>query len=204
MGRFNLATAPIRDALKAVEGVTLPTVNVIAWIAQNVKTISALDGEGRDGDALGKKFQVVLGEEGDERERLERERLAEAQRRELDWLLLGQKLTLRARTQNALPIWHTHSTVTGSATALGLKGDLRDGLALNGGGRLSKNGREADDAVLADHYANLDGGRPVVKRELGVEEDDGEFEEMEDVGLAGRPASTGGKTVMGMFLGDSL
>jgi transcription initiation factor TFIIE subunit alpha len=78
MGRFNLATAPIRDALKAVEGVTLPSVNVVAWIAQNVKTLSVVDGElGRE---EGKRFQVVLGGEGDERERLEKERLAEAQR----------------------------------------------------------------------------------------------------------------------------
>lgn len=80
MGRFNLATAPIRDALKAVEGVTLPSVNVIAWVAQNVMTISTDDSEERDGKGVGKKFQVVLGEEGDERDRLERERLAEAQR----------------------------------------------------------------------------------------------------------------------------
>ncbi len=79
MGRFNLATAPIRDALKAVEGVMLPSVNVLAWIAQNVKSYAVVE----DGDGVGgekKRFQVVLGGEGDEGERLERERLVEAQR----------------------------------------------------------------------------------------------------------------------------
>ena len=81
MGRFNLATAPIRDALKAVEGVTLPSLNVVAWVATNVKTLSAIDGDVTGlGAADGKRFQVVLGGEGEERERLERERAAEAQR----------------------------------------------------------------------------------------------------------------------------
>lgn len=89
--------------------------------------------------------------------------------------------------------------VTGAKTALGLERDSRDRLALNGGGRVNKNGREADDAVLADHYATLEGDRLLVKREPGVEEDDGDLEDMEDVGLAGRPAPTEGKTVMGMF-----
>lgn len=77
MGRFNLATAPIRDALKAVEGVTLPSLNIIAWIALNVKVVS-VDGAVKAEED--KKFKVILGGEGDEREKLEKERLAEAQR----------------------------------------------------------------------------------------------------------------------------
>lgn len=78
MQRFNRATQPIRDALRAVEGLTLPTVNILAWVAENVKSTVVLaeeDGEGPKGG----KVQVVLGGEG-EREKLERERLAEQQR----------------------------------------------------------------------------------------------------------------------------
>jgi hypothetical protein len=75
MQAFNIATQPIRDALKRLEGQTLPSRNVMAWIAQNVKTevvgIESTDGED-------KKFQVVLG--GEEKDQLEKERLAEAQR----------------------------------------------------------------------------------------------------------------------------
>ncbi|ORY21847.1 hypothetical protein BCR39DRAFT_552714 [Naematelia encephala] len=140
MQRFNVATAPIRDALKAVEGVQLPSINMIAWVAMNVKVDSVLQSE-EDGQRAngGKKFQVVLGGE-EEKERIERERLAEAQ-----------------RVQNALPVWHTHSTVTGSATSLGIEGQRRAALAADGGRRQSKDGKAVDDDVLEEHYAQLGG-----------------------------------------------
>ncbi len=83
MQRFNLATASIRDALKTVEGIMLPSVNILVWIANNVKMLGDNDdGTGVGGqDGLGKrKIEVVVGDEGEERERLERERLAEEQR----------------------------------------------------------------------------------------------------------------------------
>ena len=75
MQAFNIATQPIRDALKRLEGLTLPSRNIMAWIAQNVKSeiVGVESTEGED-----KKFQVVLG--GEEKEQLEKERLAEAQR----------------------------------------------------------------------------------------------------------------------------
>jgi hypothetical protein len=75
MQAFNIATQPIRDALKRLEGLTLPSRNIMAWIAQNVKSevVGVESTEGED-----KKFQVVLG--GEEKDQLEKERLAEAQR----------------------------------------------------------------------------------------------------------------------------
>lgn len=77
MQRFNRATAPIRDVLKNMEGITLPTVNIMAWIAEHVKSAVVLaDGDDAENTA---KVQVVLGGEG-EREQIERERLAEQQR----------------------------------------------------------------------------------------------------------------------------
>lgn len=79
--RFNIATAPIRDALRRVEGVTLPSINILAWLANNVGQTYMDDGDRDPSQADGKqkKITVVVGGEG-ERERIERERLAEQQR----------------------------------------------------------------------------------------------------------------------------
>lgn len=64
---------------------------------------------------------------------------------------------IRCRVQNALPIWHTHSTVTGSATALGLGAASSAAAAATGHRRkVSKDGFVDEEAALADHYANLD------------------------------------------------
>ena len=74
--RFNQATAPIRDVLKDIEGAKVPSLNIMAWIAKNVKVHVDLQEEKEEERG---KVQVVLGE-GDERERIEKERLAEQQR----------------------------------------------------------------------------------------------------------------------------
>jgi transcription initiation factor TFIIE subunit alpha len=80
MQRFNGATSAIRDALRLVEGQRLPSMNVIAWIAQNVKSdIPDVAGGEASGGGEGRKVEVVIGEMG-ERERIEKERQAEAQR----------------------------------------------------------------------------------------------------------------------------
>ncbi|WVR05829.1 hypothetical protein IAU60_002855 [Kwoniella sp. DSM 27419] len=135
MQRFNIATAPIRDALKGVEAVpVVPSTNIVAWIAQNVKTtVAKVDGEANEEDE--KKFEVVIGQEDDEQEK--------------------EKLAQQQREQNALPHWYTHSTVTGQATTLGLADKRRrDQLAernrtVNGGDQ------EGEDDVLAAHYEIL-------------------------------------------------
>lgn len=75
MQAFNIATQPIRDSLKRLEGLTLPSFNIMAWIAQNVVT-EVVGIERAEGEE--KKVQVIIG--GEEREMLERERLQEAQR----------------------------------------------------------------------------------------------------------------------------
>ena len=79
MQKFNMATAPIRDALKAVEGTTVPSLNIVAWIAQNVKSLPVL-GEDKVDVEEATKYRVVIGDEEDEKERLEKARLAEQQR----------------------------------------------------------------------------------------------------------------------------
>jgi len=80
MQRFNLATTPIRDALKSVEGILLPSLNIVVWIANNVKILSDDPENEKDVEGGKRKIEVVVGDEGQERERLERERLAEEQR----------------------------------------------------------------------------------------------------------------------------
>lgn len=75
MQAFNIATQAIRDALRRLEGLTLPSFNIMAWIAQNVVAevvgVEKVDGEEQ-------KVQVVIG--GEEKDMLEKERLQEAQR----------------------------------------------------------------------------------------------------------------------------
>ncbi|WVQ85303.1 hypothetical protein IAT38_007468 [Cryptococcus sp. DSM 104549] len=151
MQRFNVATAGIRDALKAVEGVTIPGVNIVAWIAKNVKTgVEKVEGQETGED--GKKFEVVIGAEEDE----EKEKLAAAQ-----------------REQNALPTWHTHSTVTGQATTLGITdANARAANALREQ-RPSDSGKTNGDEALALHYELLeDDGED-------DEDDEGQLEEAE-------------------------
>ena len=87
---------------------------------------------------------------------------------------LAASVTLDAdgfSTQNALPIWHTHSTVTGSATALGIKGMPKSASALAASipsSTTHKKQHSIDDADIAAHFVDL------------VEEDDGD-DEFEDV-----------------------
>lgn len=75
MQAFNIATQAIRDALRRLEGLTLPTFNIMAWIAQNV-VAEVVGVEKTDGEE--QKVQVVIG--GEEKDMLEKERLQEAQR----------------------------------------------------------------------------------------------------------------------------
>jgi hypothetical protein len=62
--------------------------------------------------------------------------------------------------QNALPVWHTHSTVTGSATALGLASTSSGKTANPGTHPLTaaqkQSKREEEDRALAEHYRTLE------------------------------------------------
>lgn len=130
MSRFNEATAPIRDALKAIDGARLPTINVVAWIAQNVATESvAAVG---DGSGAARRVGVVIGEVDDSAAK----RDAEAQRK-----------------QNAIPTWHLESTVTGERTTLGMSNAARDDEEPEA--VVNDTQQDEDDALKA-HYANMD------------------------------------------------
>ena len=103
-------------------------------------------------------------------------------------------------TQNALPLWHTHSTVTGSATALGLgKSSSEQESEADARSRRKSRDKAADtERDLLDHYANLEeeddfedvGVEDVVKTEpVKVE--------LEDDGAVVEPAADDGPMVMG-------
>lgn len=151
MQRFNVATAPIRDALKSIEGARLPTVNIVAWIALNVAT-EALPTEGGEA-GNGPKFDVVIGEADN----------GAAQR----------KLAEEQLAQNSLPAWYTKSTITGESTALGNKEkvQLEKAAAERAAGSGPKKTLDEDDA-LAAHYANM-------ADEEEVEEDDIEAQQLQ-------------------------
>jgi transcription initiation factor TFIIE subunit alpha len=148
MQAFNISTQPIRDSLKRLEGLTLPSLNIMAWIAQNVVT-EVVGVDGTEGD--NKKVTVVIG--GEEKDQLEKERLQEAQR-----YVASAESTLTFRVQNALPVWHTHSTVTGSATTLGIANQARQQAHQARGYKAGDQGHAGDeDDLLEAHYANLQG-----------------------------------------------
>lgn len=157
MQRFNKATAPIRDALKQIEGQRLPTINMVAWIAKNVVT-DVPDGKDEEDGAKRRKVDVVFDAEDDS---AERERLANEQRQ-----------------QNALPDWHLKSTVTGDATTLGIKEAVLAEKRMSEGpsGRTEKQAAEDDDD-LAAHYANMD-------NDDEDDEDDMEEADADDMELA--------------------
>lgn len=149
MSRFNDATRPIREALKAIEGARLPTLNIIAWIAQNVTTQSVAEVAA---SSAARQIGVVIGEIDDSKAK----RDAEAQ-----------------REQNAIPVWYTHSTLTGEATS------LSSGKVEESREEVERVQKQNDDDALAAHYANMD-----------EEEDD----EMEDAELAQEKVETGTST----------
>lgn len=61
--------------------------------------------------------------------------------------------------QNALPAWHTHSTVTGAATALGISNHARQQALQANGTRHTDGDDEDEDDLLEAHYAQMqDGG----------------------------------------------
>ncbi|TXT08808.1 hypothetical protein VHUM_02936 [Vanrija humicola] len=151
MQRFNVATAPIRDALKGIEGANLPTININAWIALNVKDAAAVAEAAAAEEAM--RVNVNIDAEDD----------TEARAKE----------AAAQREQNALPVWIAESTVTNEATTLGLKQAAADAkAAAEAEHRKSKAAEKTEDFdALEAHYAAMDEAKP--------EDEDDEEEEVE-------------------------
>ncbi|CAK9782119.1 hypothetical protein CC85DRAFT_285829 [Cutaneotrichosporon oleaginosum] len=129
MQRFNVATAPIRDALKSIEGARLPTVNILAWIAQNVASDAApTEAEG----AEIRRVDVVFGVDNAPKEE-------------------------KKKAHEALAIWHTQSTVTGEMTAEGNKeaaAQAKAAAAAEAAAGPREDGPKVDD--LSAYYDRMD------------------------------------------------
>ncbi|KAH9916967.1 TFIIE alpha subunit-domain-containing protein [Epithele typhae] len=138
MQRFNRQMRFILDGLRKTEDMVLPNFDVAHWIRQHLEAerakaaardgglkIAGGSGDGRAGDTIG----VVLSVDKDEETaRAERDREAEAKRQ-----------------QNALPLWHLQSTISGDLTALGIKESARaEAAAVADGNRLPS----SNDAIL--------------------------------------------------------
>jgi transcription initiation factor TFIIE subunit alpha len=111
--------------------------------------------------------------------------------------------------QNALPIWHTHSTVTGSATTLGIADQTKSAkLAAERKAGVSTGQGESEDAMLMQHYEGMDdvsedGDEPIpakvaVKVEVKPEPIDVDHEDEEDEEADTPPAGPGGPGADGM------
>ncbi|KAI0628573.1 TFIIE alpha subunit-domain-containing protein [Trametes polyzona] len=119
MQRFNRQMRFILEGLRKTEDMVLPAFDVALWIKNHLAEqerakaasrdgglkIAGSSGDGRQGDTIG----VVLSVDKDEETaRQERDREAAAKRQ-----------------QNALPLWHLQSTISGDLTALGIKESAR-------------------------------------------------------------------------------
>ncbi|KIJ36371.1 hypothetical protein M422DRAFT_782278 [Sphaerobolus stellatus SS14] len=110
MQRFNHQMRFIREGLRRTEEMVLPAFDVQDWLrkhpSEEAKRAAERDGlktAGANGEKKDDGMEIVMSVDKDEAtRRAEREEEAEAKRK-----------------QNALPAWHTRSTITGELTALG-------------------------------------------------------------------------------------
>ncbi|KAG8933682.1 hypothetical protein FRC03_011323 [Tulasnella sp. 419] len=116
MQRFNAQTQWIRDGLRKTEDMTMPKLDINEWIKRHPPVVPQPDGDSTVDDGLAiagshsgaapqQKYEVIFTDDDTtEMERIQREKEAAAKKK-----------------QNALPAWHTRSTITGDITAFGLK-----------------------------------------------------------------------------------
>ncbi len=106
--------------------------------------------------------------------------------------------------QNALPVWHTTSTVTGESTVVGKK----EGEQQANGGALQKEEEEerkisAEDEQLEAYYAEIEREREKEAREqeaASEDEDEGDFEDVLGATPNGTPSSSTTETPKGSQL----
>lgn len=95
--------------------------------------------------------------------------------------------------QNALPVWHTHSTVSTNAGNLGVKAeegvDIKPGIK---GEEEEKPSADALDDKVAAYYAEMarEQALQAQAEASSAEEDSDEFDEFEDVGVSGSGSAT--------------
>lgn len=140
--RFNEQLSTLLGGLRRTEGITLPPLDVGAWLTKHAASQPWF--AARSEDASSAPPSTVNGAPALQVDLASNDPAAEAARR-----LAKQKAEDEQRKQNALPAWHLASTVSGEQTALGRK---QQRLSSSNGFDLDE-GRQDDDADDDDYYA---------------------------------------------------
>lgn len=113
--RFNEQLSTLLGGLRRTEGITLPPLDVGAWLAKHAASQPWFANRSEDASAA-PASSTVNGAPALQVDLASNDPAAEAARR-----LAKQKAEDEQRKQNALPAWHLASTVSGEQTALGRK-----------------------------------------------------------------------------------
>ncbi|KAJ9104170.1 hypothetical protein QFC20_004607 [Naganishia adeliensis] len=203
MQSFNEQTHGIRQTLQLVEKIRYEKIEPLAWLVRHIPetVVFELDEDGNPIKGSDKPKEVAMAVPGGTGMVVVEDDEAKAKREEEQ-----RRVAERQIMQNALPLWHTHSTISGDQTGLGLAHEERQArIASNGKGRATNGddaghadgaaGTEQDD--LSAYYASL-GAQPTaaeipVKVEIAPAPADDEDEEMEDVSAG--PSKSAGPSV---------
>ncbi|KAF8314966.1 hypothetical protein DL93DRAFT_2040715, partial [Clavulina sp. PMI_390] len=129
MQRFNAKTEPIVSLLKKADEMILPKLDILDWVKQYAEkqhkaALDAAAASGGQSAASSKgyddlKIAGTTGESSSSKVSVEIVDMNETERlrRKLEKEREGEL----KRQQNALPAWYTHSTISGEATAFGIK-----------------------------------------------------------------------------------
>lgn len=141
--RFNEQLSTLLGGLRRTEGITLPPLDVGAWLTKHAASQPWFANRSDDA-SFAPSSSTVNGAPALHVDLASNDPAAEAARR-----LAKQKAEDEQRKQNALPAWHLASTVSGEQTALGRK---QQRLHSSNGYDVDES-KEDDDADDDDYYA---------------------------------------------------
>jgi len=192
MQRFNEQTEHIRKTLREVERISFNPIDPKRWLLRHVpETVDIeYDEKGkpitRDAETyVEQNVQIEITRDGDEeRKNAMKAELGEAQRK-----------------QNVLPVWHTHSTISGQQTSLGLAHAEKEAKKAEDARLAEQRKRDVkvdlDDADLAAHYAKLEAqainGGSATMPPVNRTDDDDDLEETPTPAAGPAPKATTGE-----------
>lgn len=141
--RFNEQLSTLLGGLRRTEGITLPPLDVGAWLTKHAASQPWFANRSDDASSA-PSSSTLNGAPALQVDLASNDPAAEAARR-----LAKQKAEDEQRKQNALPAWHLASTVSGEQTALGRKQQRLN----SSNGYVVDEGKEDEDADDDDYYA---------------------------------------------------
>ncbi|KAG8889855.1 hypothetical protein FRB98_002208 [Tulasnella sp. 332] len=153
--RFNKQTEKIIDGLKRSEEMIMAKVDIVDWIKKHPTITTPANGETKQEEGLAvagvksitqkQVYEVVLTADDTEERAAKKAREKEASKR---------------KVQNAMPSWHTRSTVTGDLTSFGLQNADAEAAASSdmytAGESKPVVDREVEKASIEEYYAKLE------------------------------------------------